>query len=40
MLLNNANTNIYNNEGLRLIHQVVLDKNFEILKLVLNSASE
>jgi hypothetical protein len=40
MLTNNANPNIYNNDGLRLIHQVTLDKNFEILKLLLDSSSE
>jgi hypothetical protein len=40
MLINNANSNIYNSDGLRLIHQVVLDKNFELVKLLLNSASE
>lgn len=36
LISNEANPNIYNSKGYRLVHQIVLDKDFQALKLILD----
>ena len=35
LIENNADPNIYNHQGYRLIHQVILDKDLEVLELII-----
>ena len=37
LIQNRANPNIYNQKGLRMVHQITLDKDYELLKLLIDT---